>query len=160
MNNALSPLIAENIERTTARFELRQARKWPEFREDDANRVINALREGIPLVRQYEIAGFPSRREIGVWKQTNPEFAADLEAAASDRAEELVADGFEVVKDQARDPGCRKVESEYCKWLAGVLDARYRTKGGEGATVNNTQINVAGDVNVSPADAYLQMIGG
>ena len=157
---AISPLIAENIERTQARFELRQARKWPEFREDDANRVINALREGIPLVRQYEIAGFPSRREIGVWKQTNPEFAADLEAAASDRAEELVEQGMLVVQATERDPGCRKVESEYCKWLAGKLDSKWAPKGGEGATVNNTQINVAGDVNVSPADAYLQMIGG
>lgn len=157
---ALSPALEESVSRTQARFELRQARKWPEFREDDANRVINALREGIPLVRQYEIAGFPSRREIGVWKQTNPEFAADLEAAASDRAEELVEQGMAVVQDTARDPGCRKVESEYYKWLAGKLDAKWAPKGGEGSTVNNTQINVSGDVNVSPADAYMQMIGG
>lgn len=158
--NALSPLIAANIERTQARFELRQARKWPEFREEDAARVISALREGVPLVRQYALAGFPSRREIDVWKQTNPEFAADLVAAAADRAEELVEQGMEIVGDQNRDPGCRKVESEYCKWLAGKLDSKWAPKGGEGGVVNNTQINVAGDVNVSPADAYLQMIGG
>lgn len=152
--------LAENIDRTTARRELKQARRWPEFREDDAERVVNAMRAGIPLVRQYELAGFPSRREIWVWKQTNPDFAAELDAAAADRAEELVEKGLEVVQDTARDPGCRKVESEYYKWLAGKLDARFAPKSGEGSTVNNTQINVAGDVNVSPADAYLQMIGG
>jgi hypothetical protein len=152
--------LAENIERTTARRELKQARKWPEFREDDASRVISAVRAGIPLVRQYVLAGFPSRREISVWKQVNPDFAAELDAAAADRAEELVEKGLEVVQDVNRDPGCRKVESEYYKWLAGKLDARFAPKGSEGSVVNNTQINVGGDINVSPADAYLNMIGG
>lgn len=151
--------LAENIERTTARRELKQAMRWPEFREDDAVRVVSAVRAGTPLVRLYETAGFPNRRTIDVWKQTHPEFAAELVAAAADRAEELVEKGLTVVQDVNRDPGCRKVESEYCKWLAGKLDSRFAPKSGEGA-VNNVQVNIAGDVNVSPADAYLSMIGG
>lgn len=154
-----NPVLADSIARTTARRELRQQRRWPDFREDDARRVVAAVREGLRPSEVMALAGYPDRRTIAVWKQTNPEFAADLEAAASDRADELVEQGMSVVKDTARDPGCRKVESEYCKWLAGKLDARYAPKGAEGS-VSNVQVNIAGDVNVSPADAYLSMIGG
>lgn len=151
--------LAESVERTQARREIKQARKWPEFREHDAENVIKAAREGIPPSKVGLIPGFPSRREIGVWRQVNPDFDADLRAAQEERADELVAEGLEVVCDTDRDPSCRKVEADYRWRLAGALSDRYRAKPGTGDTTN-IQVNVAGDVNVSPADAYLSMIGG
>ena len=151
--------LAESVERTQARREIKQARKWPEFREDDAAMVVRAAREGIPPSKQGDIPGFPSTREIGVWRQVNPDFDADLRAALEDRADELAAQVLETAMDQDREPACRKVEIDACKWIAGVLSDRYRAKPGAGE-MNNIQVNVAGDVNVSPADAYLSMIGG
>ena len=153
-----SPILAESIERSTARHELRQLRKWPEYREEDAERELRAVRAGIRPSEVYEIAGYPTRREISVWRQVNPEFDAEFKAALEDRADELVAEGLEVVRDKERDPSCRKVEADYAWRLAGALSERYRGKGA--GDVTNVQVNVAGDVNVSPADAYLSMIGG
>lgn len=142
-----------------AKREIRHARKYPEFSETDAARLLADAAAGLSLAKSTKLPGRPSRRVVDIWRQTNPEFDAEMEAAREQRADELVDEYMEVVADQSRDPACRRVQGDALKWLASKLSARYANKGAEGLTLNQTNIAVEGDLNMTPAEAYQRLLG-
>lgn len=146
---------------TEARREIRHAAKYPPFDEDQAYAVVQAVQAGNLVSDVVKWPGYVSRRVLTLWRSTNPDFDADLIAAMEERADAMAERALTVASDKDRDPACRRIEVDVCKWYAGKLSARYSPKGAEGATVvNNTQVNVQGDLNMTPSEAYLQMIKG
>lgn len=146
---------------TEARRDIKQAIKYPPFDEHQAGHVLSALAAGNPISDVVKWPGYPSARIVKLWREINPDFDACYLATLEERADALAERGLTVASDQTRDPACRNVESKYCQWLAGRFSSRYASRGAEGATlVQNTQINVAGDVNLSPADAYKALLSG
>lgn len=145
---------------TQARREIKQDMRYPPFDEHQAGLVVAAVAAGNTLASVAKWPGYASRRVVTLWRQTNPDFDAELVAAMDDRADELVERGLAVASDTKRRADCRAVESNYCKWLAGKLSVRYANKGAEGAVIHQTAVTVNGDVNITPADAYMRLVNG
>ncbi len=141
------------------RREISHARKYPEFCEITAEQLIADAGAGLSLGKSCSLPGRPSRRVVNIWRATHPDFDAELEAACDDRADEIADKVLVVAAEQARDPACRRVEVDALKWLASKLSKRYANKAGEGLTLEQTNIHVEGDMNLSPADAYSRMLG-
>lgn len=127
-----------------------------------ADQVIEAFRAGLTERDIGKIAGLPAKGVVRYWRSISPEFEAACADAAEENADGIVAGMMGIADDVSRDPACRKVSLEHRRWLAGVLSKKYR-KGGElqveSSLTVNQQINIAGDVALTPSDAYLRMIG-
>jgi len=144
------------------RRELRHERRFRPFDEDVARSVVEMVAAGSPPSAIRDLPGYPGSRTVSIWRQTNPDFDAEMAAAADEAADELAAKSLVVAADVNRRADCRAVEVRALQWMAGKLSRKYAPRGSEGAsfTVNNTQINVEGDANLSPADAYRALLDG
>lgn len=151
--------LADTTATPGAKREIRHARKFPEFSEIDARMLLADAAAGLSLAQSVKLPGRPPRRVVDIWRQTNPDFDAEMEAAREQRADELADRYLEVTADQQRDPACRRVEGDALKWLASKLSARYANKGAEGMSISQTNISVEGDLNMTPAEAYQRMLG-
>ncbi|HET6725877.1 MAG TPA: hypothetical protein VFH85_07725 [Gammaproteobacteria bacterium] len=156
------PALSDRAQCAIGRRELRHERKFPPFNADVAERIVRLVAEGLPPSKVIEaLPEYPGGRVVSIWRQTNPDFDAEMTAAAEEQADEYAHRQLEVAADVGRRADCRAVEVRALQWLAGKLSKRYAPRGAEGASVSvthNTQIN--GDVTMTPEQAYRALLDG
>lgn len=156
------PALSDGVRNSLVRRELKHERKFPPFNADVAERIVQMVAAGTPPSEaRAALADHPSNRVVSIWRQTNPDFDAELIAAAEEAADDYAHRSLAVAADQKRRADCRAVEVRALQWLAGKLSKRYAPRGAEGASVSvthNTQIN--GDVTMTPEQAYRALLDG
>lgn len=152
-------------ERRVANEAVKFETKYPAIDPDQAWRVIDAFREGLSERDIADIAGLPSKSVVRHWRSISAEFDQACIDAQEDYADSLVGEMMAIADDVDRAPRCRSVSLEHRRWLAACLSRKYRKPGDAGgdsprAVTVNQQINVNGDAQVGPADAYMRMLRG
>lgn len=94
-----------------------------------AARICAMMTDGKSLRSICDLDGMPDRTSIWLWRGSNPDFAAQFDAASREGARAMIDDTMSIADDETLDPNSRRIRVDTRKWIASkVLPKVYGDK--------------------------------
>lgn len=114
------------------------------FSPEIAARICAEMTDGKSLRSICDQDGMPTRVSVWLWRGSNPDFAAQFDAASREGARAMVDDIMAISDNDVLDPNDKRIRVDTRKWIASkVLPKVYGDKLAIGGNDDGVPIQIS-----------------